>query len=208
MQNITFAQLSNHKSTIKVISLSISESIAIYFAAASAIFVEGETALITSSLAAKIGYLSFPVVFVCAYLATLAYDWIFFITGRWKGRILMENRQGLVKMKNRIDRILTNYPTIFLFGYRFLYGFRGAICIIIGLSEVKTKKFIIFSTITTLIWTGIYSGLGYFFGKILEKKINDIQKSGPIIIGVLVAIGVLLTVIFAYFSRKRLKKGP
>jgi len=186
--------------------MSTFELLTMYFTIGTAIFLEGETALITASLASKIGYLNYPLVFITGYLATITYDWVFFFTGRWKGRKIIENKKGLLRFKQRIDKLLLRFPVLFLFGYRFFYGFRGAICIIIGLSLVNTKKFLLISATTTLIWTTVYSGLGYFFGKILEKKINDLQKSGPIVIYILLGIGIFLTIFFAYYSRKKLSK--
>jgi len=186
--------------------MSFFELFLIYLTTASAIFLEGESALITASLASNIGYLNYPLVVICGFIATLTFDWVFFFTGRWKGQKLIENKRGLTRFKNRIDKFLHHYPNLTLFGYRYIYGFRGAICITIGLSAVKTRKYLIFSAITTLIWTGIYSGLGYFFGGILEKKLNDLQKSGPLVIILLVALGVLVMMIFAYYSRKILRK--
>ncbi|HPD65092.1 MAG TPA: DedA family protein [Bacteroidia bacterium] len=183
------------------------ELTAIYLATATAIFIEGETALIASSFAAKIGYLNFPLVFFIAYFSTISYDWVWFFIGRWRGRKYIESRKGLQKMKIKVDNFLNKRQTLFLLIYRFLYGFRGAICLIVGLSQVKAKKFISLSLITTLIWTAIYSGLGFFFGKVLEKKLSNFQSSAPFFLLGIACLGIILYSITTYSTGKKFFKS-
>lgn len=182
------------------------ELAAVYFAVATAIFIEGEFALITSAFAARLGYLNYSLIFIIGYISTIAYDWIWFLIGRWKGRSLVDAREGLQKFRVKIASFLEKRQTLLVLSYRYLYGLRGVICLLIGLSDIKTKKFILLSLLTTFLWTLFYSGLGYFFGKFLETKLSNIQNSGPFILLALAILGIILYSLTTFITGKKFSR--
>jgi membrane protein DedA with SNARE-associated domain len=114
-------------------------------------FFEGETVLITSAFAAHRGYLKIFVVMVIALAAIQSWDWIWFIIGRKRGKRLLERLPKLNEKAKKIDYLLQKYPTPVLLGYRFLYGFRTAVPLAIGMSSISKQRFLTFSLINTIL---------------------------------------------------------
>ena len=169
-------------------------------------FFEGETCLTTSAFAAHRGYLEiFGVMFV-ALIATLSWDWLWFFVGRNKGILILSTRPKLKEKARKIDVLLLKYPIPVLIGYRFLYGFRTAIPLAIGMSSVKIKKFLFFSFVNTVIWDILFSSLGYFFGAFLKANWNKIEHYEFETMVCIVVIGVMTGLIINFRSQKGVGK--
>lgn len=163
----------------------------LYLAVFAGCFFEGETTLVTSSFAAHRGHLEIYLVIIVAFIATQSWDWIWFIIGRKKGKAILAKRPKLSGKAHKIDVLLMKHPVPALLGYRFLYGFRTAVPLAIGMSSIPTHKFFIFSFINTLIWDVLFSSLGYFFGAFLKANWKEIEHYEFEIMG-----GILLTGLF------------
>lgn len=181
------------------------QMIVAYFAVFMAVFLEGETALITSSFAARMGYLDVYMVGLFAFLATITYDWLWFFIGRSKGKNVLFKKEKLIKTAEKIDMLLEKYPYLILLGYRYIYGFRSVIPMIIGMSNIKSKKFFAFSAFTTAVWTLIFTSLGFLFGSILEPRL-DMIKSHPLqFILILICLGLIGGFFLRRYSKRKLK---
>jgi membrane protein DedA with SNARE-associated domain len=169
-------------------------------------FFEGETSLTTSAFAAHRGHLEIFAVMAFALVATQSWDWIWFIVGRKRGKKYVENKPKLKQKVQKIDAILTKNPTPLLLGYRFLYGFRTAVPLVIGMSSVSMRKFAVFSFINTALWDILFSSLGYYFGAFLKanwKRIEDYELH--IMVGILIT-GVIIGLFLRSRSLKRVAK--
>jgi len=62
-----------------------------------------------------------------------------------------------------------------LFSYRFLYGFRIVIPLMIGMSGLAPRSFLFYSIVTGLIWATVVSFVGYCTGRIfnLDAKVFE-----------------------------------
>jgi membrane protein DedA with SNARE-associated domain len=154
-------------------------------------FFEGETSLITSSFAAHRGYLEIFMVMIIAFLATQSWDWIWFIVGRKKGKNILAKRPKLQAKAHKIDVLLTKYPVAVLLGYRFLYGFRTAVPLAIGMSSISTRRFLTFCLINTIIWDCLFSSLGFFFGAFLKANWKMIEYYELEIMVCILATGII-----------------
>ena len=124
-------------------------------------FFEGETSLVTSAFAAHRGYLNIFTVVLIALIATLSWDWIWFSVGRLKGNAILSKRPKLKAKSRKINMLLMRHQVAVLLGYRFLYGFRTAVPLAIGMSKVKKRTFFLFGLINVVIWDCLFSSLGY-----------------------------------------------
>jgi membrane protein DedA with SNARE-associated domain len=156
-----------------------------------ACFFEGETALTTSAFAAHRGYLAITLVMLMALLATQSWDWFWFFMGRTKGQALLNKRPLLKEKANKIERLLMKYPNPVLFGYRFFYGFRTAVPLVIGMSSISKRKFLFFSLLNTILWDILFSSFGYFFGAVLKASWKKIEEYEFLVMICIVVLGVI-----------------
>jgi membrane protein DedA with SNARE-associated domain len=167
---------------------------------------EGETALTTSAFAAHRGYFEIFAVMVIALAATQIWDWFWFTIGRRKGRVFLEKRARLHNKASEINKILGRYPIPLLLGYRFLFGFRTAVPLVIGMSSVSKQKFLIFSLINTILWDVLFSSVGYFFGAFLTANLKRIEHyEFEIMVGI-IFFGIITGLFLRFRSLKRVAK--
>jgi membrane protein DedA with SNARE-associated domain len=170
------------------------------------VFFEGETTLTTASFAAHRGHLDIVIVMLIALAATQSWDWIWFIVGRKGGKNYLEKKPKLYKKVKKIDSLLTKNPIPVLLGYRFLYGFRTTVPLVIGMSSITKRKFLIFSLINTIIWDILFSSLGYYFGAFLKANWKRIEDYEFEIMGCIIIAGVILGLLLRSRSLKRIAK--
>jgi membrane protein DedA with SNARE-associated domain len=175
----------------------------LYLAVFSGCFFEGETSLVTSAFAAHRGYLDIFIVMVIALVATQSWDWIWFLVGRKRGKAFMAKKPKLEVKAAKIDALLMKNQTLVLLGYRFLYGFRTAVPLTIGMSSIPTRKFLIFSFLNTLVWDGIFSSLGYYFGAFMKANWKRIEQDEFKIMGAILLTGILTGLFLRYRSIKK-----
>lgn len=141
----------------------------LYLLAFTGISLEGEMALITSSIAAQKGQLNLWVLAPLAFFTTLLADWGMFFGARLMGaglfRLFPTLEQKIEKSHNRFDQQMT--PILFL--YRFMYGFRVITLIILGMSNVASSRFVTASLAAIACWTAIYILLGYYLGHVVKR---------------------------------------
>lgn len=169
-----------------------------------ACFFEGETALTTSAFAAHRGYLAIISVMLMALLATQSWDWFWFFLGRTKGKALLKKRPVLKDKASKIERLLMKYPIPVLFGYRFFYGFRTAVPLVIGMSSISKRKFLFFSLLNTILWDILFSSLGYFFGAILKAGWKKIEEYEFVVMICIIVIGVITGLTLKHRSLKKI----
>jgi membrane protein DedA with SNARE-associated domain len=86
-------------------------------------------------------------------LGTAASDWLWFFLGKFSGRKWADRNFRWRKNSRKARVWINKYPVLILFGYRYLYGIRTVIPLVIGMSHIPVWKFLAFSTVSILIWT-------------------------------------------------------
>jgi membrane protein DedA with SNARE-associated domain len=167
-------------------------------------FLEGETVLAMAGVAAHFGYLELPIVIVIALAGGFLGDQCFFFLGRWQGKRLLVRFPKLQQRATMIDLMLARYHAPLIVAIRFMYGFRIAGPILIGMGRVSAPRFMFYNFIGACLWAPLIAGLGYFFGQVLAtllKQIYQYEVAG------LVTVTVTALGIWAFFRlRERRKK--
>lgn len=179
------------------------QKLLLYLAVFAGCFVEGETTLVTSTFAAHRGYMEIFIVMAIALGATQSWDWIWFLVGRKRGKSLLAKKPKLEAKARKIDALLMRNQTLVLLGYRFLYGFRTAVPLTIGMSSIPTRKFAIFSFINTVLWDGLFSSLGYYFGAFMKANWKRIEQDEFRIMAAILVVGILTGLFLRYRSLKK-----
>ena len=83
---------------------------------------------------------------------------------------------------------------------RFMYGFRIAGPVLLGMGRVPAWKFLVYNFIGAALWAPLIAGLGYLFGGILEALLHDMKRYE--IWGFLAIIALGVAGMFMQRSRK------
>ena len=161
---------------------------------------EGELVYISAIQAAQAGYVDLYGAIAAFFLGTFCTDWFYFFTGRKQGRRYLERNEKLQLKAAKIDHLLARYGTLLLLSYRFIYGFRIVLPLLFGASKLSSRRFLLFSLLSTSIWVTVYGCVGYYFTHWLLEQL----KSGRVLILVL---GITLLVVVIVFLKRYLFKG-
>lgn len=164
----------------------------IYITIFAGIILEGEMVMLSSVIAAHKGNLNLWIVMFIGFSGTLASDWGYFFLGRYRGTRWLRKRPKMQQKAAVIhQRIHKNLMPVLL-SYRFLYGLRAITPFVLGTSEIKTRKFLIYSTGATLVWCLFYGILGYSLGEFLRIWLGHVEKVEFYVMGLLILIAVII----------------
>lgn len=176
-----------------------------YWALLVGTFLEGETILMLGGITAHLGYLKLPIVMIVAFIGSFSGDQLYFFLGRKKGKELLSRHPKWGKRADRAHKLLEKYHDLIMLGFRFVYGTRIMIPIVLGMSKnIKTSRFVVFNAIGAMIWSVVISAGGYLFGHALESFIKDIKHYELEVIVAISVAGILLWIIHKYRMNRKL----
>ena len=173
-----------------------------YLALVIGILIEGEVMLLVASYAAHRGFISLPYVILISFFVTNLLDWGYFFLGRSKGTKFLANKPSFTNKTYKVYTWLERNPYLTLLSFRFIYGFRVIIPIILGSTNIKTSKFIIYSSISTFFWALIYGLMGFYLGKVLNLYVVNIKEYEKFILLILVISGIFYGLYRVFFKKK------
>jgi membrane protein DedA with SNARE-associated domain len=165
---------------------------------------EGESVLLLAAYAAHRGYLSLPAVVGVAFCGATLGDQIFFFSGRFFGHGLMQRLPLIRARAEKINALLLRYHAGLIIGIRFAYGLRIAGPIVIGMSDVSSRRFLVFNALGAMIWAPLIAGIGYLFGHALEWLFADLKQYETI---GLVGLSLLFVVVSSVLHFARSRRG-
>jgi membrane protein DedA with SNARE-associated domain len=164
---------------------------------------EGETILLLGGMAAKAGHLLLPWVMLIAFCGSLLGDQIVFFIGRFYGKAFIAKRPRLQPRVHKVHRLLERHHTWLLIGFRFMYGLRNIIPLVIGTSGIKTGRFIFLNVIGAALWAVTVSFGGYFIGAAVESFLGKFRIRAIIAVAVL---AVLIWIVRHLYLRYRARR--
>jgi membrane protein DedA with SNARE-associated domain len=165
--------------------------------------IPGETALITAAALAGGGKLSIAGVFFAALLGTVTGG----MTGYWIGarggqaivarfgRVLRIDDQRL----DRATRFFDRHGASAVVVGRFIAVVRSFLGIFAGVAAMPPRRFAVYNALGGLIWSVVFSAVGYLFGKNLPALERDIGRVS-LMLAVVLALVILLVVSWRWFS--------
>lgn len=148
---------------------------------------EGETVLLLAGAAAHKGYLSFAVVVGLAFCGGTLGDQILFAIGRRYGVTLLQRYPRLAARAAPVKGLIRRHQNGLIVGVRFMYGLRLIGPLVIGMSEVPARRFMLLNLLGAAIWAPLVVGTGYGFGHALGVLSEGIERFESIALGMLVA---------------------
>jgi membrane protein DedA with SNARE-associated domain len=164
-------------------------------------FLEGEAVLILAGFFAFQGTFSLPGVIMTALAGSFFGDQCYFYLGRWRGKWFLGLFASMAKKFRRALRLIEKYGSLVAFVSRYTYGLRIVLPIILGMTNLSRKRFLLLNFLSATSWAVLFSLAGYFFGKSASLFIEDLDRYEPYI--VLVLLFIIGCFWFAHFLHVR-----
>jgi membrane protein DedA with SNARE-associated domain len=164
-------------------------------------FAEGETILVMAGFLAHRGYLELQWVILTAFLGTLGVDQLFYYVGYLKGLPFLERRPRWKAKYGRALALFSQYQTLIILCFRFLYGLRTITPFVIGLSRVSPIRFLFLNAVGAFMWALVVGLLGYSMGHVLEAYLESVRRYELLILGAIAASGSLVWIIHLIKTR-------
>ncbi len=171
-------------------------------------FLEGETIVVFAGFASAQGVLDPFLVLAATGLGSFAGDQSWFWIGRHFGSKLLDRFPRWRAGVDSALRWLERYDTGFILSFRFIYGVRNFSSFAMGMSAVRSRRFLALNFLAAALWAASFVAIGYFLGHALRAVLGDLARSlSLVMLGafVVVAWGIGL---MHRFQRRRRPRGP
>lgn len=175
-----------------------------YVALSVGTFLEGETAILIASSLAVSGLFKISYTVFFGFFGSFVSDWLYFIIGRLNGKYFLNKRPKLQEKFQPVHKFFKNHRLQILVSYRFLYGFRIIIPIMLGMSDIKPIRFLAYSLIAGLLWASTVSSVGFFVGKILELRPKSFEDNILLIMFGFACFGLVLGFTVKRFAERKM----
>ena len=142
-------------------------------------FLEGEAGLILAGFLAFQGYLNIFGVILTALAGSFCGDQFYFYLGRLKGPLLLKLFTPIARKFRKALRLIEKYGTFVAFVSRYTYGFRIILPIILGMTNMASRRFLWLNFLSALSWSILFALVGYLFGKSASLLVEDVEKYEP-----------------------------
>ncbi len=179
-----------------------------YWLMAFGALIEGETFLLAGGIAAQQGILHLPGLLLLALAGSFVHDCAFFFTGRFFGEHYFRKKPQFMVRADIILRLVDRYGIWLIIGFRYAYGLRTIIPLVLGISSISTKKFIFFDIVGGILWSCTFILGGYFIGHAFERFLHQLAEYENFGLAVVV-VGVSLALVGGgiwYWWRQKRKK--
>jgi membrane protein DedA with SNARE-associated domain len=173
-----------------------------YLAVGLGTFFEGETILIAAGAMAHRGLLSLWWVIGSAFVGSLAGDQLWFLLGRRYGQPFIAQRPKIQRRTAVVEGWLHRYGTVFVLGFRFLYGLRSVTPVLLGASRYAPSRFLGLNAVGAALWALSFGYLGYGVGASLAALLDRRGRVEELLLAGL-AVGVLVALLSIYARRKK-----
>lgn len=170
-------------------------------------FIEGETAILVAASLVYSGTFGGPETIIFGFFGSFLSDWVYYLIGRLNGVAFIDRRPALKVKLDPARRFFESYRLQVLVSYRFLYGFRIILPLLIGLTGVRPLHFLGFSIAAGLLWASMVASLGYFAGEYFQLTASSFEQHGFLIILGFASFGLILGLVVKRFSQQRMS-GP
>ncbi len=176
-----------------------------YFALLFGTFVEGEVAILVASSLIYRGLFEFPLTVVTAFFGSFISDWVYYLIGRFNGKYFLARRPTLEAKVKPVTNFFQKNKLQILFSYRFLYGFRVIIPLIVGMSGLRPLSYLFYSTVTGLMWATVVSTAGYWVGRLLNLQAKAFEDNFIYIVLGFATFGLLVGFIIRKITLKKME---
>lgn len=153
-----------------------------YLALTVGAFLEGETAILVASSLVYSGVFGGVETVFFGFFGSFLSDWLYYLIGRVNGSYFVERRPKLKLKLDPARRFFEAHRVQILFSYRFLYGLRVVLPVMIGLTGVRPAHFLAFSVAAGILWASLVSSAGYFAGHFFRFTPQTFADHGLLVV--------------------------
>jgi membrane-associated protein len=182
-----------------------------YFAMLPLMIIEGPVATIISAMLASLGAFFWPWVLVLSIAGDMIGDIILYGLGFKYGMKFVNGfgkymgiTESLVK---RMEKYFEKHGGKTIFAVKSTTGLCWATFTAAGIVKMDFKRFVKYSFLGGVVWSGFLVAMGYFYGYLWKSMKQYISWVGWIIMGVAAASFLVITLYKNYQARKLLKEG-
>lgn len=167
----------------------------------------GDVVILFAGYRASMGEMGVLEASVAVTLAVMMGSTILYTVSRKFGHIILFKYGKLIHLDEsklaKVEGWIHEHGPIMVLIGRLTPGLRTPTSIMAGVFEVPFPQFLLFTTLSALIWSGFWLGSGFFFGKKLVPLVRHFDKSGYI---VLAAVILLITWLLVRRQQRRARQ--
>jgi len=192
--DLNFIELIENSSSVLYLS---------YFIFFIAVAIEGPIATVGGAFLSSLGGFNVFIVYTLSVLGDIVSDIVLYYLGYFGGQPIISKAERLLKIKKSFvaqlnEKFKKNGGKI-VFYVKLSTGLCWITFLAAGAAKMNFKKFVFFSFLGGLLWSGLLVILGYFFGYAAEQIENYIKYAGWFI------FGILILIIFIFSTTKKSK---
>jgi len=176
-----------------------------YLALSVGTFLEGETAILVASSLVHSGFFNGPYTVIFGFFGSFISDWLYFIIGRLNGKYFIEKRPKLKEKLKPTQKFFKTHRLQILISYRFLYGFRILLPLLIGMSDIRPLHFLGYSLVAGLLWATTVSTVGYAAGQLFELTPSSFEENVLLIVLGFASFGMVVGYFVKRFAERKMK---
>lgn len=182
-----------------------------YFAMLPLMTLEGPVVTLISAMLASMGAFFWPWVFVLSVLGDMLGDvilyWIGYKYGMHFVRKIGKHISITESLVLRMEKYFTRHGGKTIFAVKSTVGLCWAAFTAAGIVKMDFKKFLKYSFLGGIVWSGSLVAMGYFYGYLWKSMKEYISWAGWIITAVAVASFMGITLYKKYQSRQLLREN-
>lgn len=182
-----------------------------YFAMLPLMTLEGPVVTLISAMLASMGAFFWPWVFVLSVLGDMLGDvilyWIGYKYGMHFVRKIGKHIGITESLVLRMEKYFTRHGGKTIFAVKSTVGLCWAAFTAAGIVKMDFKKFLKYSFLGGIVWSGSLVAMGYFYGYLWKSMKEYISWAGWIITAVAVASFMGITLYKKYQSRQLLREN-
>lgn len=136
---------------------------------------EGNLAVIAGGLLAHQKLVPLWLTGMAATCGSWLIDQALFMAGRRFRDHRFVRRVGETRAFAKSLAFIERFPTSFILSFRFLYGLRMAGPVALGVTQVSSLRFFVLNFVGAVIWAGVFTLAGYFFGEAIEAFFGQVK---------------------------------
>ena len=164
-------------------------------------FLEGEAILIFAGFLACLGYFNIYGVILSAFAGSFLGDQVYFHIGRVKGPPLLKFFTARARKFRKALRLIERYGSFVAFVSRYTYGLRILLPIILGMTNLSARRFLVLNLASALSWAILFALAGFLFGKGAALFVDDLERYEPYLL--LILAGLIGCMWLSHFAAHR-----
>jgi membrane protein DedA with SNARE-associated domain len=168
-------------------------------------FLEGETTVLLGGIFSRLQYMELDRVILWAFLGTFVGDCTFFSLGRFYGRNVIERYEFLRNKVPLANRIIRKHGNLIIFMIRFLVGIRALILVLLGCTDIRLTRFMVFNAVNSILWSVLITFIGYLFGNVAYVFVSDMNRYQNYIIPITLVVVTILIVVYRHIMQEKEK---